>query len=107
MTKELIVQSIKDDGINVFVDFQCNGIWCKTAIEPMKFTRYLIEECGIMAQRKNFREWLKLNDILGDYLFHALHDFERPLQFVILDEYHVGDLAPVYNLLRELKIPLS
>ena len=106
MTKELIIQSVNHKDDNVFVDFMCNGIWCKTAIEPLKYTRYLIEECGIMAQRKDFKKWIIFEDLLDDYIFHALHNRKRPLQFVILDEYHY-DLSDVSNLISKCGITLN
>lgn len=106
MTKELIIQSIKIKELRLFVDFQCNGVWCKAFINPAKYLKYLAEECKMFICLGNLNDLYNNYDLMARFVYNSLNDTKRPLTHVILDEYHL-DEGDVLELIDGLHISLS
>jgi len=106
MTKQLIIQSIKIKELSLFVDFECNGVWCKAVINSSRYIKYLCEECKIFICIGNLTDLYNNYGLLERYIFNALNDTKRPLTYVILEEYHL-DEGDVLELIHGLQISLS
>lgn len=100
MTKELIIQSTKHTGSSIIIDFMLNGVWCKTSIKSIDYLNWLKNEAGMIVHFMNLKELLKSNEILAEYVSHAISN-KHP--FVILDELHNDANIACYNLISGVK----